>query len=385
MLEFIVLGLSATASTVSISATQILLALLIIMSAVKLYQTRDFSLFKKSYFLYFLLMVMAEFLSTIFGTDMTNSLKSFFSFWVYFHLFAVYLLYDGRNREKIFLFFFIGILMDLGYDAYYFATSETYVRANGFLSHALTYGNEMGIMFIAACGFLFFTPPPDRKMKILFVFFALAALTALILSDSRGSIMASMLTLSAMIIYRFRSKGLITVAVGLAVLFSLMYFDSSLGQRFKHIGAEISGGSNTSVGTRLVLWETTAKAIMAKPLFGYGKGNFEEVIRPMINVPVMSVAHAHNSYLQYTFTNGFFGLIALFLFISALFRHIGRAIYDNPYAKTALFVLIVYMAEGLTENNFTDSEVVMAAFFSIALLITPLREQWSGLLDKKNS
>jgi O-antigen ligase len=128
--------------------------------------------------------------------------------------------------------------------------------------------------------------------------------------------------------------------------------------------------TNSSIGTRLVLWEASAKAIMNKPLFGYGKGNFKPVISSYINVPVASRAHAHNSYIQYTFLHGFFGLFALLGFLGFLLWEIAARAKDSPYGKVAFFALLVFMLEGLTENNLSDSEVAMMIFAVVGALLS---------------
>lgn len=380
-----ILELSALFAVVSISATQILLAILIVMTGITMYQTRDFSIFKKSYTIYFMLMILAETLSTVFGINPEHSMKDWSTFWVYFHLFTVYVIYDGKNRDAIFLFFLVGTIISLAYSFYIAAMTADDYRAAGFYSHALTYGNVMAILFIAALGFAFFTLPSEKRSRFL-VLLAIAVTFACVLkSGSRGSILAMFFTSFAMIIYRYKAKGVaVTIAVIISIAVLVAAVPSASG-RFSRIGKELeSGSSTTSVGTRLVLWEASTKAIMSKPLFGYGKGNFREVIAPTLDVPVASMAHAHNSYIHYTFTNGFLGLVMLFMFLGALLRHMSRMSEYNPYAKTAVFVLIAFMLEGLTENNFGDSEVVMTTFLSIALLITPEKENPFRLFTKKS-
>lgn len=383
MFELVILELSALSAILSISATQMLLALLIVMAFAIMYKTHDFSIFKKSYTLYFIMMIAAETFSTFFGVDTANSIKSWSTFWVYLHLFAVYIVYDGKNREHIFLFFLAGTLITLGYAFYQASISHETFRPTGFFSHALTYGNVMAVLAVGAFGFLIFTPPATRRAFFINISGLLLASYCVFQSQSRGSILALLVTSFAMLIYRFRAKGIAAAAVILILGAVAVVNNPSVSGRFTEIGSDLEHGSETSIGTRLVLWEASTEAIMEKPLFGYGKGNFQKVIKPMIDVPVLSMAHAHNSYIQYTFTNGFFGLVALLLFLSALYRHLFRMTQQNPYAKTAVFILTAFLIEGLTENNFSDSEVVMATFLSIGILITPVKENPVRLFSAK--
>lgn len=355
--------------------------LLIIAAAITVYKERDFTIFKKSYTKFFLLMILAETLSTIFGYDPAKSLHSWSSFWVVGHLFCIYIIFDGKNRERYFVLMFIGMIISVFYSLPQMAVLVDH-RVKGFYSHPLTYGNVTAMMFTAAVGLLMFTMPKDKKLKYFMFIACVFCLAGLLLSGGRGPMLSSFVSILAMIIYRYKTKG---VAIAMAILVTVTVVAVStpfIKDRFTKIETDMETGSNTSVGTRMVLWEATSKAIMEKPLFGYGKGNFKPVVSKYIDVPVASMAHAHNSYLQYTFVNGFFGLIALLLFLSALFRHVVRSAKTNPYAKTAIFVLVVYMLEGLTENNFNDSEVVMAAYIIIALLITPVREKTYHLFSR---
>lgn len=381
MFETILLSLASFAEPFSISVAESLLALMLIASTITLYKERDFSIFKKSYTQFFFLMVLAETLSAVFGYDPAISFHSWFSFWVLMPLFCVYILFDGKNRERYFFFLFAAAIITVLYSIFQLpATTEH--RARGFYSHSLTYGNMVAIIFIATVGFSLFTQPKNLKLRFFIYATGAFSLIGLLMSGSRGPILSAFVVILAMMIYRFRKKG-VAIALAIVVLSTIVAITNPfIKGRFEHIETDIQQGSDSSVGTRFVLWEATSKAIMERPLFGYGKGNFKPVISKIVVVPVGSMAHAHNSYLQYTFTNGFFGMFALIMFLSALTRHILRAMKTNPYAKTALFVLIVYMLEGLTENNFSDSEVVMTAYTAIALLITPVREKTYHLFNK---
>lgn len=64
-----------------------------------------------------------------------------------------------------------------------------------------------------------------------------------------------------------------------------------------------------------------------------------------------------------------FGLFAMLGFFGSMILEITRRMHSGPFIKVALFVLVVFLLEGLTENNFTDSEVAMMFCSLIGLML----------------
>jgi len=370
MFTAVVLKIGALANFVSISVAEIALGLLIILALIRVYKTKDFSVFKKTFFLFMLLMIAAETISTFAGVDPGRSLKDYTGFWVLFYLPAMYVIATDINKSEYLMYVYAGAIFAtlFGIGELIFIKKNLQIRADGFFSHALTYGNVMALISITALGELFFRRTENKRYFYMTVAALLFSVTAVIFSGSRGSILSFLIAALFMIVYRYRLRGLIAGVCIVVFLVGIVSVVPSVKNRFTGIVENMSK-STSSVGTRVVLWKASAKAIQKRPLFGYGKRNFKKEVSKYISVPTSSRAHAHNSYIQYTFLHGFFGLFAMLGFFASLFWEIGKRMKSDNFMKTAFFILLVFILEGLTENNFTDSEVTIAGFSLIGLIL----------------
>ena len=369
----ILLRLGAVANSLSISASEIVLGLLILLAIYKTYKTRDYSVFKKGFFLFFLLMIVAETISTFAGIDPERSMKGFTTWWVLLYLPAIYIVFQGRDRVKYFVYVFLGAVIASVYGVYELLNGDVR-RADGFFSHALTYGNVIALVAIAAFGVLLYRLYETKNHFYITSVTLVLTIVALLVSGSRGPILAFIITAFMVFIFRFKVKGFITGILLLIILVSVAYKVPHIQQRFTNI-ADNAKVTTSSVGTRLVLWEASSRAIMLRPFFGYGKNNFRDNIGEFIDVPTSSRAHAHNSYIQYTYLHGFFGLFAMLGFLGSILWEIKRKMRDNPFMKVAMSVIVVFMLEGLTENNFTDSEVAIMCFSLVGMMLAPRRSE----------
>lgn len=375
-----ILRLGAVSNAISISAAEICLGILMVAAIVKIYKTRDYSIFKKGFFIFLMLMILAEAISTFAGIDPERSMKRFFGFWVMFYLPVIYVVFEGKNRMAYMMSVFAGAAVASVYGIWEFFFKHM-ERADGFYSHSLTYGNVLAMICVAAVGIILFRAYESKRDFYITMMSFILCFAALIFSGSRGPILSLFVAMFALFVYRFRWKGFIAGAVAVVILAGLITQVPEVEKRFTK-ALHSASNSRSSIGTRIVLWEASSKAIMVRPLFGYGKGNFKSVVSKYINVPTASRAHAHNSYIQYTFLHGFFGLFALLGFFSALIYEIARRMRSGPFVKTAFFILIVFLLEGLTENNLTDSEVVLTCYSMIGMMLAPGRPSIRNLVGQ---
>ncbi len=304
MFTTVILRFGAFSNSISISGAEMALAVVILMAVYKVYKTRDYSILKKFFFVFLIMMVIAETISTFAGVDPKNSMKTYESFWVLFYLPSIYVVFAGRDKISYMLFVFYGAICAGLYGiAEYFYLDMS--RADGFFSHSLTYGNVLALAGVAALGVIVFRGYKQRGHLYTAIATLIIVTPALILSGSRGPILAFIITVFAMVVYRYRLKGLIPAVVAVVILVvAVSQIPTAKGRFMKTLNN--TSVTTSSIGTRLVLWEASSEAIMARPIFGYGKRNFTSEVSKYIDVPTSSRAHAHNSYIQYTFLHGFF-------------------------------------------------------------------------------
>jgi len=371
LLTDILLKLGFLSLPTSISGAETALGLLIIIAFFKVVKTKDYSIVKKGFFIFYLAMLVAVVISAFIGVDVKKSLSNLTSPWVLMYLPVLYVIFQGKDKIIYLMFMFTGGMLST-FMGFYQIIFEDKPRMNGFLTHALTYGNVMALVCITALGVLLFKIYEKRPHLYITLATLIICSAGLIMSGSRGPIISFALSAVLMIVYRFRWKGLIAGVLLVALFCGAVYSVPGVNERFTGTFSNV-GNTKSSMGTRLVLWEATSQAIMLRPFFGYGGGNFRKVITEYVKVPVSSKAHAHNTYLQFTFLYGFFGLAALLGFLGSLMWEILRRRRSSDLIKVSIFVLLVFMLEGLTENALGDSEVVMTCLAVVGLALAPGR------------
>jgi len=127
---------------------------------------------------------------------------------------------------------------------------------------------------------------------------------------------------------------------------------------------------------RLAMAATGLKIIEAHPLLGIGPGLMERVY------PAWVVdwgfreqnSHLHNNLLQIAAERGLLGLSAWLWMMAAfgilawrILRSVGATGPGGPEASAALASLTGFLAMGMFEYNFSDSEVLMALLYVVSL------------------
>ena len=136
------LFLLGCAHMVSISATQTLLAGLIIYVFYRIYR-RDYDIAVLPHVIAFALLFVLASLSAFLGVNPQRSMGKVFGWWIYLFFAAMFLLsyYQVRVLPHLTLFVTLGAdaAAGLGVYQYFIGGLE---RANGFFTHALTYANQ---------------------------------------------------------------------------------------------------------------------------------------------------------------------------------------------------------------------------------------------------
>lgn len=189
---------------------------------------------------------------------------------------------------------------------------------------------------------------PNRKYQpFLKIFVTGLVLIAIWLSGSRSGMMAIGFIIFSSLIYCFREQKLKNFLVGVVAV-CLVFF---LFQTIKSERVSIWDNRN-------LIWEEGIKAVVKRPILGYGQENFELIYPVARNV---KVDNAHNIFIETAVSSGIVGLI---LFALILFTAIKEASvpvklslgafvisgFFNPLsiAQIALFWLLL----GLTKARF---------------------------------
>lgn len=172
---------------------------------------------------------------------------------------------------------------------------------------------------------LIFAGAVPRDKRLLYVTAIGLMGIALLLSGSRGGLVALLAEIFFLIILTTKTKGYgqIALKIGLAVaLFATIVVGSVLigGESSLTRFAETATSADITTN-RTHIWNVTLSVIKNNPLFGAGLGAFPQVYTAFDTLNGMErVEQAHNDYLQILADAGIIGLIIGAVFVFWLFR-----------------------------------------------------------------
>lgn len=150
---------------------------------------------------------------------------------------------------------------------------------------------------------------------------------------------------------RFRAVLRLLAASGTGLLISNVWIpDARYGvSRIFEATFANSDGLNGFTSNRLLMWQQSLELISARPLLGYGLGQFKFLVPSAMN----TFTHPHNSLIQFLFQWGIIGTAAVVFMILPAFRKIGSIFKGEGIVseQIALSLLAGHFSMSLIEGN----------------------------------
>ena len=263
-------------------------------------------------------------------------------------------------------------------------------RKSGFFSIYMTLG---GFLVIAISITIAYLISEISKGRRLWIFCGLLLMSVAILATLSRNAWVGIFISSILVLFITRNKTFIITFIGMLLIFLLISPDSVI-KRMKSIG----NFNDPTMIERTIMWKSGLNMIFSNPLFGFGPGLVKKnyykniYIDPKlpsvkdsdgirVNVLPNGVkikkyrGHLHNNLLHISVERG---LPAMFswLFIWGLFffkaiRNYMQRERNNPIHSLCSIAGIIsisgFLASGMFEYNFGDSEVSMLMFFALSL------------------
>lgn len=227
--------------------------------------------------------------------------------------------------------------------------------------------NNMGRM--AAFGLVIMALYPLEFYRLHRLFMPLAALImaiALVLTNSRTSMMIVGVTVLAVYALNWRRSHLLILAISVALLGAVILIpagDEALKLLARHGKVE----EVTSVTGRTDIWYAVLKLSEAKPWTGYGYGSSVFVLPQHEREVGFLTSHAHNLVLQLLLTTGWTGVILFTLCVLGVGL---RAVVTGD--RVVLAMLAFVLLNGITEaSGFTTLANICTLAFAIAVTLPP--------------
>ena len=219
-------------------------------------------------------------------------------------------------------------------------------------------------------------------------------LAALIISDSRGSILAITAALVGFYTYKNKIKlfkisfalGIIGITTGLALAYFTwkemgeiyLYDYSDFGATTEEIQLDTTGFGErpgTFIHRILFLYPMAIDMFLQSPIFGIGFTRFDDY---PVNIGTGSIFnfnntehiqhsnfHAHNSYLHFLAETGIIGFALLLNFVKSIFKSFKD---HEETSAPALLIMATLLFASLSEHRLTTPSQAAPAFILIALL-----------------
>jgi len=166
-----------------------------------------------------------------------------------------------------------------------------------------------------------------------------------------------MATVSFLLLLRGRAR--VAALVALPLLAAAAYSASPvLQQRYTLALTEMRNAADlpeySSMGIRVIIWQTSAALVAERPLLGYGIGGFAPAYAERIKAihsggwKAMPTGDPHNQYLYLWAEAGVLGLLGFALFIVGAARQPA----DDPYRAAGLALLAAWCTTSLFSSHF---------------------------------
>ncbi|MDA1001357.1 MAG: O-antigen ligase family protein [bacterium] len=242
-------------------------------------------------------------------------------------------------------------------------------RLSGFFSIYMTLG---GFLLIVEALALAYLAVPGKNVRKGWVAAAAAVMfAALVATLSRNAWIG--LFVAAVILIIVQKSRWATGALLAAVVLAVLIGPASVRDRMM----SMTNLKSRAVAERVYLWRSGLAMIGDRPLLGFGLDNIKKNYPRYAHPGALKekTSHIHNNILQVGAERGLLALAAWLWIWWVFFREAGRRVLLTADARFgrrflltgSLIALAGFHAAGMFEYNFGDSEVVMLAYFVMAL------------------
>lgn len=224
---------------------------------------------------------------------------------------------------------------------------------------------------------------PAYVQKLLYTS-VLVIISAIVLSQTRGAYLGTALVVIVLFsACRPTKRAIISLLLAGALLgVALAALNPEIRQKFNSILPGASSAINrdlpatdSSINTRLALWELGFRIIKDHPLLGVGPANVKKVFLEYCpgELPGGGVwGSLHNLYIHQTAERGLLGLAALLILFTSMLTKSFRAFQKGTPELTlwALTIMPAWFLMNLTEITFQHVHTSYAVLLAVAISIT---------------
>ncbi len=372
-----ILGLSICSSTAIMSATYIAIAFFVLFK-------RDFLLSLKHAFknkfiitsvMFYGVFVVGTLWSVAPAHDAFKMLTRIHGFLLVPLLFVAFQF--GSSAKMLLRGFILGAIITASLSVISFLSNHHILYGTKDTTWVIFHGHILHNAFMAiASGFILceILNPKNNKMRIFYIICYLILLidVLFIVIGRTGQIMFGCINIF-LLLYYFRTKGILIAFVILSILAPLLYLSPAIKIGLNNYQSDVEnynqGNMETSFGLRLVFHRVSAAIIQEKPFFGYGTGSFNAVYKNYINKHNIKIltTNPHRDILWIGVETGIIG-IAMFTFMIICIM-IDMFYTSYPVRGIGFGIIFSYLIASIHNSFFIDNITGMAFIVLISGLI----------------
>lgn len=367
---FVAFGLYLLTSFISISASQIFLALSLGAAIVHWFSHKELPRWPR-FFWALLAYILLSLIASVFSQSPSTSFKDSRELLLY-SIMPLTILALQSSRDAIWAnrLILISAGVNLLYSFFQFLFfSPPDGRIHGFMGHYMT---EAGLLLLFSClalTFFLFLPRSQKEKYIWGIAFGFTTI-ALLLTQTRSAWLG-LIAGASLIIYYYRPKLLLVLPVMLGLIFLLS------PQPIKKRALSIFSTKSYSNRIRIEYLKAGIQIIKEYPLWGTGPDTVDVVFKNPkygLSEDARTNVHLHNNLTQIAAERGLLSLAAWLGFFALAWRALIKFLKKHPknllyfQSVASLSLILAFFVAGLFEYNFGDSEVVT---LFLALLTLP--------------
>lgn len=232
-------------------------------------------------------------------------------------------------------------------------------RAYSFFWQPNNYGGFCGVVLVALIALLV-----GREVRHRGFWSIVACLASLdvLLSGSRGALMAAVAGILVISIYKRKFRLVLALLCVAGLVFWIAHTDYA-GKSLQRIDE----ADQFTVETRFLVYAVAAKLFLAHPLIGVGATNFSQML-PSIITWQWDTVPAHNIYIQQLAETGVIGFLLFWIPTVGLIRYAWKR-RSEPLMLACAASLIVICTHGLVDYMFEAAPQYLMLFMCICGLV----------------
>ena len=318
-------------------------------------------------FLFFTLIV-----STIFSSYPSISFAASFRMFLFILIsYTFYALIENKNDVLLYLYSIIGVMIIIGLpmiiDAYNLGLQKYFIRvilSEKFDLLAATRYSSFTIFFISIAvttSIMYIKKKQFASLNIIFPIIVIFNIIILILANSRGGILAAIISLGFMFLILNR-KNFLKGVIGFLLISFVLYL--TITELNEAVSAYLR---LDTISDREVYWQMGFDIIKDNPIVGVGvdvfdKSFFDYAPSSTVNYfksDFLNIGkpHPHNFFLFYTAENGILGLVASIIFFLVFFNYAFKAMQltkNKDYDFYIMAVTITGIGIGIFVRSFIE-------------------------------